>query len=161
MSGGDSAQQGATPPAGQPTGSPFGRFKTVVVGVMVAMVASAAALQYASDGGGGAPPPPDTIERGIVGSWTGEPTASGERPVVRLELADDGTGTLTRGRCAGTLAPVRAQQKRAVFDYTDTSGRRGCPRRMRVRVTLVDEDTLRVVERRRGRTVSSERLRRG
>jgi hypothetical protein len=157
VSGGESAQPGPPPPP--PSGTPFGRFKTVVVGIMVATVASVAALQYAGDGGGGSSSGP---EPGLAGSWSGGrvPTASGGEPSIRLELEDDGTGTFTRGRCSGTLAPFRAGQKMATFVYTETSGQRRCPPRSRVTVTLVDEDTLRFVQRRGDRTLASGTLRR-
>ena len=48
----------------------------------------------------------------------------------------------------------------AVYDYAGTSGARGCPRRTRVTVTLVDPRTLRIDERRRGRPYLSGTLRR-
>jgi hypothetical protein len=62
----------------------------------------------------------------------------------------------------GTLAPLRGGLEMAVFDYTETSGERGCPRRTRVTVQLEDSSTLRFEERRRGgRPVASGTLRRG
>ena len=67
-------------------------------------------------------------------------------PVVRLELTRSG-GTLAVGGCTGELTP----RDDGVFAYEDTSGERGCPRRMRVTVSLVDRDTLRIEARRRGR----------
>ena len=163
MSGGDTPQPPPPPQSARPSGSPFGRFLTapVLMGAALALVVSGIAFQFVSgDGDDNAGAPGDGAEYGIAGSWTGDPTATAEGPVVRLELEDDGTGTMTRGRCTGALAPFRVEQERALFDYTDASGRRGCPRRMRVRVTLVDADTLRVVERRGGRTVSTETARR-
>jgi hypothetical protein len=152
VSGGETAQPGPTPPP--PSGTPFGRFKTVVVGIMVATVASVAALQYAAnDGGGGSPTGP--AETGIAGSWS----ATGTGLPVRLELEEDGTGTLTVGPCTGTLTPLRTGTETATFAYTGTSGG-GCPRRSRVTVTLVDEDTLRFVQRRGERTLTTGTLQR-
>ena len=155
MSGGESAQPGPTPPP--PSGSPFGRFKTVVVGIMVATVASVAALQYAANDGGGGSSSGPPRETGIAGTWT----ATGTALPVRLELEDDDTGTLTVGPCTGSLAPVRTGTETATFAYTDTSGSGGCPRRSRVTVTLVDEDTLRFEQGRGERAPASGTLKRG
>ena len=149
MSGGESAQPQPAPP---PSGSPFGRFKTVVVGTMVAVVASVAAVQFAADGGGGS----SSGQTGIAGSWT----ATGTALPIRLELDDDGSGTMAVGPCAGTLSPVRSTEQTATLVYTETSGQRGCPRRSRVMVTLVGEDTLRFVQRRGDRMIASGTLRR-
>jgi hypothetical protein len=134
----------------------------LLVGV-VALVVGFATLRYfgGEDGGTSATP----AETGIAGSWGGEAiraNAKRDETPVRLELDDDGTGTMTRGSCAGTLAPLRAGLEMAVFDYTETSGERGCPRRTRVTVELEDASTLRFEERRRGGLpVASGTLQRG
>jgi hypothetical protein len=126
----------------------------------LALVVSAVAVQFIpGDGDGGSAAPEPT---GIAGSWSGAvPTAGAGGGAVRLELEPIGTGTMTVGRCTGTLAPVRAGAEMAIFAYTETSGQRGCPRRTRVRVTLVDDDTLRFVQRRGGRVFASGLLQRG
>ncbi len=147
MSGPDT-QQGPPPPPPPPSGSPFGRFLTspvLLVGGLALVVGFATFRYIGGDGGSSAGPEP--TEEGLAGTWA----ATGTALPFRLELADDGTGTLTRGPCTGTLAPVRAGGETATLDYTDTSGEPACPRRARVRVTLVDADTLRIVERRGGR----------
>ena len=41
-----------------------------------------------------------------------------------------------------------------VFDYTETSGNRGCPRRTQVTVELLEDGALRFEERRRGGRVA-------
>ena len=156
MSGGD-IEQGSPPPPPPPSGSPFGRFLTspVLLGGVVALVLGFATLRYigGEDGGTSAAP----AEDGLAGTWA----ATGTALPYRLELADDGTGTLTRGGCTGSLAPRRTGAETAILVYTDTSGERACPRRARVTVTLVDADTLRVVERRGGRTLAPALLARG
>jgi hypothetical protein len=133
----------------------------LLVGV-VALVVGFATLRYVGEDGGTSATPAET---GIAGSWDGETiraNANRDETPVRLELDDDGTGTMTRGSCAGTLAPLRGGLEMAVFDYTETSGERGCPRRTRVTVQLEDSSTLRFEERRRGgRPVASGTLRRG
>lgn len=162
MSGGDTPQQAPPPPPPPPSGSPFGRFLTapVLMATALALVVSAVAVQFIPDDGGGGSAAPEPA--GIAGTWSGEVMAAGiVRGPVRLELDDDGTGTMTRGRCTGSLAPLRAGAEAATFAYTEASGERGCPRRTRVSVTLVDEDTLRFVQRRGGRTLASGRLARG
>jgi hypothetical protein len=149
--------QQSPPPPPPPSGSPFGRFLTspvLLVGVIALVVGFAALRSVGKDGATSAEPVPG--EEGLAGTWS----ATGTALPVSLELADDGTGTLTRGGCTGSLAPVRAGAETAVLAYTDTSGEPECPRRTRIRVTLVDADTLRVVERRRGRLQSSGTLRR-
>jgi hypothetical protein len=120
---------------------------------MVATVASVAALQYAANDGGGGSSSGPPAETGIAGTWT----ATGTALPVRLELEDDGTGTLTVGPCTGTLERSGAE----TFVYTETSGGRGCPQRSQVTVTLVDDDTLRFVQRRGDQTLASGTLQRG
>jgi hypothetical protein len=160
VSGPDTQQAPPEPPP-PPSGSPFGRFLTapVLMATALALVVSAVAVQFIPrDGSGGSAPPKPT---GIAGSWSGAvQTADAGGGAVRLELEAIGTGTLTVGRCTGTLAPVRAGAETAIYVYTETSAERGCPRRSRVRVTLVDEDTLRFVQRRGDRTLASATLQR-
>ena len=108
----------------------------LLVGV-IALVVGFTTFRYVSGDGnpGGAGP----ASQGIAGSWESLPGAGAEEPVARLELERSG-GTLAIGGCTGDLTP----RDEGVFAYRDTSGGRGCPRRMRVRVTLVDRDTLEI-----------------
>jgi hypothetical protein len=135
VSGGDTSEHGPPPPPPPPSGSPFGRFLTapVLMGAALAIVVSFVALRFVpGENGGGATAP---VPSGIEGSWEG--------PGVRLEVTRTG-GTLTERDCRGVLMPRAAE---GVFDYTETSGRRGCPRRRVVTLSLLDRDTLRVDER--------------
>ena len=66
---------------------------------------------------------------------------------MQLEVAPSG-GTLVAGRCGGDLTPVATGSDPWVFRYVDRSGERGCPRRLRVTVSLESPDTLRVDARR-------------
>jgi hypothetical protein len=149
VSAGDS-QQAAPPPPSPGSGSPFGRFKTIILtlGSTAAVgVSLLAAAQYAGDGGGGSPAGP--APSGIVGSWEGAD--------VRLEVTPTG-GTLRRSGCSGTLALRTAGDDEAVYRYTDTSGRRGCPRRKVVRLSLVGPDALRIEGRRGASLETAETL---
>ena len=153
MSGGDT-QQTPPPPPPPRTGSPFGRFLTspVLLVGLVALAVGFATFNYDGENPGDAGP----ASQGFAGSWESVPGAgAGGEPVVRLELTRSG-GTLAVGGCAGELAP----RDDGVFAYEDTSGERGCPRRMRVTVSLVDRDTLRIEARRRGRPYVSQTLER-
>jgi hypothetical protein len=147
-------QQGPPPPPQPPSGSPFGRFLTspvLLVGVVALVVGFATYRSLDNRPGASAPAP-----TGIAGSWESLPGAgSGGGSVVRLELTRKG-GTLAIGGCTGELTP-RGDD---VFAYQDTSGARGCPRRMRVTVSLVDRDSLELEARRRGREYASATLRR-
>jgi hypothetical protein len=152
VSGGDTQQRPPPPPPPNTTsGSPFGRFLTspvLLVGV-IALVLGFAALRYvgAEDADVGHPAPEPT---GIEGTWVSEVPSDAHVPdAVRLHIATDGTGRMTRGRCSGTLAPTTTMSSAAVFEYTETSGERGCPRRTQVTVTLED-GALRFEERGRG-----------
>jgi hypothetical protein len=143
---GPDTQQSPPPPPPPRSGSPFGRFLTspvLLVGV-IALVVGFTTFRYVDgDGGAGDAGP---ASQGIAGSWESVPGAgAGGAPVVRLELTRSG-GTLAIGSCKGELTP-RGDD---VFAYRDTSGGRGCPRRMRVTVSQVDRDTLRVAVKRRG-----------
>lgn len=158
MSGTDTEQRPPPPPP-PPSGSPFGRFLTspvLLVGVIALVVAFAGLRWVGYDGGGGATGP-EPGDEGLAGTWA----ATGTALPYRLELANDGTGTLTNGPCTGSLAPRRTDAETAVLVYTDTSGEPDCPQRARLTVTLVDADTLRVVERRGGREEFSGTLTRG
>lgn len=158
MSGGDT-QQSPPPPPPPRSGSPFGRFLTspvLVVGV-IALVAGAAALNFVPGDGGG-PGDASGQESGIDGSWESPAGDVGGQPVVHLDVSRFG-GTLTRGRCTGRLSPRETESDDEwVFTYTHESGGRRCPRRMRVTVSLVDEGTLRIEARRRGREYLSGTL---
>jgi hypothetical protein len=142
-------QQAPPPPPPPPSGSPFGRFLTspvLLVGV-IALVVGFAMLRYIGGeyGGGSAAP-----AASAAGSWATPPTGAGsEEPVVLLELARSG-GTLAVDNCAGDLSPTETHSDEWVFSYADTSGERGCPRRMTVTVSLADRNTLRVAARRPG-----------
>jgi hypothetical protein len=118
----------------------------LLVGV-IALVVGFATFRFIGEDGGGGATGPEPAEEGLAGTWS----ATGTALPYRLELADDGSGTLTRGPCTGALAPRRTDAETAVLVYTDTSGEPDCPQRARLTVTLVDADTLRVVERRGGR----------
>ena len=166
MSGGDT-QQGPPPPPqpSRPSGSPFGRFLTspvLLVGV-VALVVGFATFRYVGDDGGGtgASAPMPTPGASLEGTWRGGATAGVREIRIRLELRDDGTGTLRRAGCAGTLTPAPTMGGAAVFDYEAASRERGCPRRTQVSVTQVDPETLRLEERLPdGRTLLEGTLRR-
>ena len=148
MSGPDT-QQAPPPPPPPPSGSPFGRFLTspvLLVGV-IALVVGFATLRFIDGerGGGSAAP-----AASIAGSWATPPTGAGsEEPVVLLEVARSG-GTLAVDNCTGDLTPTETGSDEWVFSYADTSGKRGCPRRMLVTVSLVNRNTLRVTARRPG-----------
>jgi hypothetical protein len=147
---GPDTQQAPPPPPPPPSGSPFGRFLTspVLLAGIVALVVGFAILQYSGreTGGGSAAP-----AASIAGSWATPPTGAGsEEPVAQLEVARSG-GTLAVDNCTGDLTPREtASDDKWVFSYADTSGKRGCPRRMIVTVSLVDRNTLRVAARRPG-----------
>ena len=150
-------QQAPPPPPPPPSGSPFGRFLTspvLLVGV-VALVVGFATFRYVGDHGGAGDAGPATP--GIVGSWESRPGAGGGGgSAVRLELTRSG-GTLAIGGCTGELTP-RGDD---VFAYENTSGGRGCPRRLRVTLSLVGRDSLRLEARRLGgRVFASGLLRR-
>ncbi len=150
--------QGPPPPpssSGASTGSPFGRFPTQFLGLVAVLVAGVAAVSFSlsgGDGGNGAAPVPTPMS--LAGTWQGGATlVGGDDPGsfdvgtrVRLEIRDDGTGTLRRGGCAGRLTPAPTMGGAALYD--STSAERGCPRRTRVLVMQVDSDTLRIQERR-------------
>jgi hypothetical protein len=135
-------QQGPPPPPQPPSGSPFGRFLTspvLLIGVLALAVGFATFRYVAGDGTTGSTGPAPT---GIAGSWESLPGAGAHEPVAQLELTRSG-GTLAVDSCTGELTP-RGDD---VFAYEDTSGERGCPRRMRVTVTLVDRNTLEIASR--------------
>jgi hypothetical protein len=144
------------PPPPPPSGSPFGRFPTQLVGLVAVAVAGVAAVSFSMSGGGGgnAAPPPSAI----TGTWESIPSGgAGGGGGVELELSRSG-GTLSVGGCTGDLTP---RTEEAVFRYVDTSGKRDCPRVLRVDVSPVGRDTLRVEARRRGgRELFTETLRR-
>lgn len=150
VSGPDTQQQRPPPPPAQPSGSPFGRFLTspvLLVGVLAlvvgfAMVRATGEDEPASNSGG--------EPAGVAGSWETVPGDASHDRVVQLELTDEG-GTMTVERCSGDLAPLETSANRWVLGYTDTSGERGCPRRLEVTVVLRDDGTLALGARRRGR----------
>ena len=158
MSGGDTQQ---TPPPQPPprTGSPFGRFLTspVLLVGLVALAVGFATFRSAGDGGDDGEAGSEQV--GIAGSWEALAGDTRDRRAVSLEVGRFG-GTLTSGRCTGKLTPRETESDEWVFTYRDESGVRGCPRRMRVRVSLVDPDTLRLETRRPGRPYRSTTLRR-
>ena len=137
-------QPGPPPPPQPPSGSPFGRFLTspvLLVGV-IALVVGFTTFSYLG-GEGGNPGDAGPASPGIAGSWELVPGAgSGGAPTVQLELTRSG-GTLAVDECAGELTP-RGDD---VFAYRDTSGKRGCPRRMRVMVSLIRRDSLEIESR--------------
>jgi hypothetical protein len=143
------APQGPPPPpssGGAASGSPFGRFPTQFLGLIAVLVAGVAAVSFSmsGDGGNSASPPKPTS---LAGTWQGQAAlVGGDDALVRLEIRDDGTGTLRRAGCAGRLTPAQTMSGTALFDYS--SAERGCPRRTQVSVTSVDADTLRLEERR-------------
>ena len=143
------------PPPPPPSGSPFGRFPTQLLGLVAVAAAGVAAVSFSMSGGGGnsAGPPAS----GLEGTWQSLPAdAAGDE--VQLELSRSG-GTLTAGRCSGDLKPRETGTDEWVFRYVDTSGDRACPQVLRVVVSLVDRDTLRVeAQRRGGRELSTETL---
>lgn len=135
-------QPGPPPPPQPPSGSPFGRFLTspvLLVGV-IALVVGFTTFRYVS--GDGNPGDAGPASPGIAGSWEPLPGAGAEEPVVQLELTRSG-GTLAIGGCTGELTP-RGDD---VFAYRDTSGKRGCARRMRVMVSLIGRDSLEIESR--------------
>jgi hypothetical protein len=139
---GPDTQQGRPPPPPPPSGSPFGRFLTspvLLVGVVALVVGFTTFRMVGGDGGNPGDAAPATP--GIAGSWEDMPAdgGAGGGSTVDLELTRTG-GTLVVGRCRGELTP-RGDD---VFAYRDTSGKRGCPRRMRVTVSLVGRDTLEI-----------------
>jgi hypothetical protein len=159
VSGGDT-QPGPPPPPppSKTSGSPFGRFLTspVLLGGVLALVLGFATLQYlgtntTSDrpASGGKPPPTS-----LAGTWREAPTSNASDQLVSIRIAPDGTGAMTRGACSGTLAPTTTMSDAAVYEYTETSSVRGCPRRTQVTVQLEGE-ALRFEERRRGGRVLS------
>jgi hypothetical protein len=119
--------------------------------VIAVLVAGVAAVSFSVAGGGGnGSAPPEPTPTSLAGTWRGEATdagggAGGGGPRVRLEIRDDGTGTLRRAGCAGRLTPAQTMGGAALFDYT--SAERGCPRRTLVSIARVDADTLRLEER--------------
>jgi hypothetical protein len=143
---GTDTQQAPPPPPPPPSGSPFGRFLTspvLLVGV-IALVVGFAVLRYVGGDGGGSAAPAASV----VGSWATPPTGAGSHErVVQLEVARSG-GTLAVDNCTGDLTPRETGSDEWVFSYADTSGERGCPRRMIVTVSLVDRNSLRVAARR-------------
>ena len=146
------------PPPPPPSGSPFGRFPTQLLGLVAVAAAGVAAVSFSMSGGGGnsAGPPP----AGIAGTWESLPSSNAGGGVVELELSRSG-GTLTAGGCSGELAPRESATNKGVFRYVDESGERGCPRVLRVDVSLAGRDKLRVEARRRGgRELFTETLRR-
>ena len=161
MSGGDTEQSPPPPPPPR-TGSPFGRFLTspvLLVGAVALLVGFTTLRFVGSDGGGGENPAGQAP--GIDGSWGTLPSAGREEPAVRMEVDRSG-GVLTRGRCSGVLTPRQTESDdRWVFAYEHESGGRRCPRRMRVTLSLVDDNTLRITARRGGREYVSGTLIRG
>jgi hypothetical protein len=137
----DTQQAPPTPPP-PPSGSPFGRFLTspVLLGGVLALVVGFAGLRYLGEGGGSSSAPEPS---GIAGSWETLPASGAHAPNVQLQVARSG-GTLTVDECAGSLTPRETGPDEWVFAYEDTSGERGCPRRMRVTVSLADRNTLQV-----------------
>jgi hypothetical protein len=137
-------QQGRPPPPPPPSGSPFGRFLTspvLLVGVL-ALAVGIATFSYIG-GDGGNPGDAGPASPGITGSWEEVPEAgAGGGSTVELELTRSG-GTLTFGDCKGELTP----RGDGVFAYRDTSGEPQCPLRMRVTVSLIGRDTLRIESR--------------
>ncbi len=136
-----------SPPSsgGAATGSPFGRFPTQFLGLVAVLVAGVAAVSFSMSGGGGGASPPKPTS--LAGTWQGQASlVGGDEAQVRLEIRDDGTGTLRRAGCAGRLTPAQTMGGGALFDYS--SAERGCPRRTQVSVTSVGADTLRLEERR-------------
>lgn len=160
MSGGD-IQQGPPPPPQppRPSGSPFGRFLTspVLLAGILALAVAFAGVRYIGDGGGGSTAAPEPS--GIAGSWETLPASGAHVPNVQLQVARSG-GTLTVDGCTGDLAPRESGSTEWAFSYVDTSGERGCPRRLSVTVSLEGRDTLRLEARRRGRPYVSATLRR-
>jgi hypothetical protein len=149
------------PPPPRPSTSPFGRFPTQIVGVLAVLVAGVAAVSFSvSGGGGGSNAGPARTPMGLDGTWQGQASlVGGEAARLVLEIRDDGTGTLRRAGCVGRLTPAQTMGDAALFDYS--SSERGCPRRTQVSVTQVDEDTLRLEERRLdGRPLLDATLRR-
>jgi hypothetical protein len=145
------------PPPPPPSGSPFGRFPTQLVGLVAVAAAGVAAVSFSMSGGGNnaGPAPP-----GITGTWESVPASDAGGGVVQLELSRSG-GTLTAGGCTGELTPRGSGSGERAFRYVDTSGERGCPRVLRVDVSLAGRNTLRVEARRRGgRELFTETLRR-
>ena len=142
-------QQGRPPPPPPPSGSPFGRFLTspvLLIGLVALVVGFAT---FRSVGNGGNPGDAGPATPGIAGSWELVPASNaGGAPDVQLELTQSG-GTLAIGRCTGELT-ARGDD---VFAYRDTSDERGCPRRMRVMVSLESSDTLRIDARRLSATL--------
>jgi hypothetical protein len=151
---GPDTQQGRPPPPPQPpSGSPFGRFLTSPVLLVSVVALGVGVVTFASLGGGGggggssSGGEPGDSRPAIEGSWESLPTSTGKQPVVQLDVAPSG-GTLVAGRCGGELTPVDTDSDRWVFSYADRSLERGCPRRMRVTVSLESSDTLRIDARR-------------
>jgi hypothetical protein len=106
---------------------------------LVALVVGFATFRSVG-GDDGTPGDAGPVTPGIAGSWVSLPGADAG---VQLELTRSG-GTLAIGGCTGELT-ARGDD---VFTYEDTSGERGCPRRMRVTVSLEGSDTLRIDARR-------------
>jgi hypothetical protein len=108
--------------------------------------AGLAAISFSMSGGGGnnAGPPP----AGLAGSWESIPESNAGGGVVQLELDRSG-GTLTATGCSGDLTPREIGSDEWVFRYVDTSGKRGCPRRLTVTASRAG-DTLELDARRPG-----------
>jgi hypothetical protein len=98
--------------------------------------AGVAAVSFSMFGGGGngAGPPPS----GLAGTWSAAGMGLEASTRVSFDSSGEG-GTLSVGECSGSLRRL----ERSVFAYTDTSGEPGCPRRLRVTVSLTG-DTLRL-----------------
>ena len=76
----------------------------LLLGGVIALVLGFGALRYvgSEDAGVGHSAPEPT---GIEGTWASEVRSNAhELDPVRLHIAADGTGTMTRGGCSGTLA---------------------------------------------------------
>ena len=154
------APQGPPPPpssGGAATGSPFGRFPTQLLGLVAVAAAGIAAVSFSLSGGGNNAAP---VPSGFTGSWQSPGMGLDTSPLVTIDSTGE-RGTLTVGACTGSLRRVERASDPPVFAYTDTSGERGCPRRLRVTVSLADRDTLELDARRPGgRRHVSAKLRR-
>ena len=149
MSAPDTQQRPPSQPP-PPSGSPFGRFLTtpvLLVGVL-ALVVGIATFRYIGEGepASDAGPAPSSF----AGSWQTMPGDKSHDPLVRLDLTDEG-GTMTVEDCTGELTPLETGSNRWLLRYTDTSGERGCPRRLAVTVSLRDDESLALEARQRGR----------
>jgi hypothetical protein len=152
----DATQNGAPPPPPPPTGSPFGRFLTqpVFLVALLALIVAAPIAALALKGGDGstaaAPAGPP-----VARHWAGKASAPNAVRALDVELtirslSGGEDGTLTRGRCSGTLRFRDKAGAGYAFAYEERADRLSCPRRATVVVEPLSTDRLRFVERRAG-----------